>query len=202
MRLASAEVRSYRKWGRRRGRNAREEVNGEGKVFIRWGARGPQIDDYVVLHAITAFPDGIPRFPPLKAEVDHLHRPPSPSPPPVRGFLARFERLPGDMPSGEDTRLYNYGVPVIERSKLSFPALRVQEVRRPEPDGREFARNMRIRPGCAVSCSYTSYSHFLPQILYNGLYPVAVVFFFRLYRNYPARSLARVARQSFSVDLK
>lgn len=31
------------------------------------------------------------------------------------------------MPSGEDTCLYNYGVPVIGRSKLRFPASREQE---------------------------------------------------------------------------
>lgn len=31
------------------------------------------------------------------------------------------------MPSGKDTRLYNYGVPMIGRSKLRFPAPREQE---------------------------------------------------------------------------
>lgn len=34
---------------------------------------------------------------------------------------------PAMMPSGEDTRLYNYGVPVIGRSKLRLPAPREQE---------------------------------------------------------------------------
>lgn len=44
--------------------------------------------------------------------------------------------LPRWMPSGEDTRLYNYGVPVIGRSKLRFPAPREQEYAARARDGR------------------------------------------------------------------
>lgn len=42
-------------------------------------------------------------------------------------FFLYHRCSPAVMPSGEDTRLYNYGVPVIGRSKLRFPAPREQE---------------------------------------------------------------------------
>lgn len=131
---------AYRKWGRRRERTQKEMV--EQNFYPRGGSRPPNRRRWwwwLLSH--------LPRwnsldFHHLRPRMDHLHRPPRPR------SVCRWYAF------GEDTRLYNYDVPVIERSKLSFPASREQEVRGPTGG---IARNMRIRPGCAVSCS-TSFS--------------------------------------------
>lgn len=51
---------------------------------------------------------------------------PNPPPPLTLSPFSYSDALGGDA-FGEDTRLYNYGVPVIGRSKLRFPASRKQE---------------------------------------------------------------------------
>lgn len=132
-------------------------------------------------------PDG----PPLHQANHHRRR---------RGFLA-VDAPAGDMPSGEDTRLYNYGVPVIERSKLSFPAPREQEVRRPEPDGRH-CEKYEDSPGMRGQLFFQFHSLFLITILQcnHSCRCVCLFFFFRaLEKNHPACS--RAPRESLSRSI-
>jgi len=70
-----------------------------------------------------------PDFHYVRHRRDHLHRRSRDR------LLFPYHDAPAVMPSGEDTRLYNYGVPMIGRSKLRFPASRNRSTR-PEPDGR------------------------------------------------------------------
>lgn len=132
---------SRRKWGWK-----------GGGFFIRIGARGTPTDPAAAY--LPAESPGISTS--QRVRIDHHHRPKSPPPSARVAVVPAVVSSRGDaaalMPPGEDTRLYNYGVPVIGRSKLRFPAPREQGVRGPTGG---IATNMRIRPGRAVSCSIT-----------------------------------------------
>lgn len=103
-----------------------EEEKKKGEEEVRDRVRGPGPKTSAGITITTTFQVEFLHFQHVGGtDWVHLHRV-DVSPPPTGSRFLTTTPSRGDA-FGEDTRLYNYGVPVIGRSKLRFPAPRVQE---------------------------------------------------------------------------